>query len=134
VLGAQTGTADVGGEQVATVDIQGIRISYTTFDGLLVLTSGPTGIRDAREDGDKLSGDDRFTAAREAAGMGDETNGFLYVDLKDAIPLIESFAGLAGEQVPSEVSANLAPLESFLVYAAQDGDVLRFGGILGIEE
>ena len=133
-LGARTGTTEVDGEQVKYVDIQGIRISYTTFDGLLALTSGPTGIRDARSDDDKISGDERFQAAKEAAGMGDESNGFLYVDLKDSIPLVEGVAGLADEEIPTEVSENLAPLESFLAYAEQDGEILRFGGILAIAE
>jgi len=119
---------------VKYVEIQGVRISYATFDGLLALTSGTAGLRDARGDGGKLPGDERFEAAKDAAGLGDETAGFVYVDLKDAIPLLEGFAGLADEQIPPEVSANLAPLESFLSHASQDGDEIRFGGFLGIAE
>ena len=29
--------------------------------------------------------------------MPDETTGFVYVDLEDAIPLLDGFAGVAGE-------------------------------------
>jgi hypothetical protein len=134
LVGGRTGTVDVDGLQAKYVEIQGIRVSYTTFDGLLAITSGPAGIRDAREDGDKLPGDERFEAAKEAAGLEDKTSGFVYVDLKDSIPLLEGFAGLADESIPEDVSANLAPLESFLVHASQDGDEIRFGGFLGIAE
>jgi hypothetical protein len=134
LVGGRTGTTEVDGLTVKYVDVQGVRISYTTFDGLLALTSGPAGIRDARGDDGKLPGDERFEAAKEAAGLGDETAGFVYVDLKDAIPLLEGFAGLADEEIPPEVSANLAPLEAFLVQASQDGDEIRFGGFLGISE
>jgi hypothetical protein len=134
LVGGRTGTTDVDGLQVKYVEVQGVRISYASFDGLLALTSGPAGIRDARSGDGKLPGDDRFEAAKEAAGLGDETAGFVYVDLKDAIPLLEGFAGLADEQVPPEVSANLAPLESFLSHASRDGEEIRFGGFLGIAE
>jgi hypothetical protein len=134
LTGARTGTAEVDGLQVKYVDIQGVRIAYTTFDGLLAVTTGAAGIRDARGDGDKLADDERFQAAQEAAGMGDETYGFAYVDLEDAIPLIESFAALAEEQIPPEVSANLAPLETFLFSTTADGDTARFSATLGIAE
>lgn len=134
LLDARTGSTEVGGDKVSYVDIQGIRVSYTTFDGLLVLTSGAAGIRDARADGDKLSGDDRFSATKEAAGLGDTTSGFFYLDLKDAIPLLQGFADLADQQLPPEVSANLEPLDSFLVQASQDGDTISFGGFLGVSQ
>jgi hypothetical protein len=132
LIGAKTGTTDIGGLQVKYVDVQGVRISYTTFDGLLAVTSGPAGIRDARAGGSKLSGDSRFKAARDAAGMGKTTSGFAYIDLKDAIPLIEGLTGIAGQQLPADASANLAPLQSLFAYAAQDGDVVRFGALLGV--
>ena len=135
LTGATTGTTDAAGVQVKFVDIQGIRVSYANLDGVLIVTSGATGIRDASEDGDKIADDERFTAAREAAGMGDTTIGFFFVDLKDSIPLLESLAALADEQIPPEVSANLAPLESFFFYGDQEeGEVGRFGAILMVTE
>ena len=134
LAGARAGRAEVGGEEVKFIELQGIRVSYTTFDGVLAVTSGAAGIRDARGDGDKLADDERFETASEAAGMGDETNGFLYLDLADSIPLIEGLAGLAQQQLPSEVSENLAPLESFLAYAAQDGGSVNFSAFLGVSE
>jgi Protein of unknown function (DUF3352) len=129
---ARAGSVEVDGKTVKYVEIQGIRISYGAFDGIVAVTSGAAGIRDAQAGGDKLPDDDRFKAAKEAAGMGDTTNGFFYVDLKDSIPLITGLAGVAGADVPLEVTENLEPLESFFVYSALDGDVVKFGGHVGI--
>jgi hypothetical protein len=134
LAGGRTGTAEVDGDTVKFVEVQGVRISYGAFDGLVAISSGASGIRDARASGDKLPDDDRYTAAKEAAGMGDTTNGFLYADLKDAIPLITAFAGIGGTEIPPDVTENLEPLQSFFVYAGQDGDVVKFGGHLGISE
>jgi hypothetical protein len=53
--------------------------------------------------------------------MPDSTGGLVYVDLKDAIPLIEGFAGLSGQRIPANVSANLRPLRSLLGWS-QGGD------------
>jgi hypothetical protein len=132
LAGARTGSAEVNGDTVKFVEIQGVRITYGAFDGIVAISSGVSGIRDARASGGKLPDDDRYKAAKEAAGMGDTTNGFLYANLEDAIPLITGFAGIGGAQIPPEVSENLEPLESFFVYSALDGNVVRFGGHLGI--
>ncbi|MGH3132059.1 MAG: hypothetical protein ACRDNX_14695, partial [Gaiellaceae bacterium] len=70
--------------------------------------------------------------ASEAAGLGDSTSGFVYVDLAEAVPLLEGFAGLAGEPLSPELSDNLEPLESVLVHASKDGNDIRFSGFLGV--
>jgi hypothetical protein len=134
LAGARTGSVEVDGDTVKFVEIQGVRISYGAFDGIVAISSGVSGIRDARASGGKLPDDDRYKAAKEAAGMGDTTNGFLYADLKDAIPLVTAFAGIGGAEIPAHVTENLEPLESFFVYAGQDGDVVKFGGHLGIAQ
>jgi hypothetical protein len=101
-----------------------VAILYGVVDGKLVVTDNPTAVRDLRDGGrDALSDDSTFQAARDAAGMPDETNGWLYVNLKDAVPLVEGLAGLGGQQVPAEVSANLRPLRSAIVFGASDDDV-----------
>jgi hypothetical protein len=132
LVDGKLGTTDADGVQQKYVEISGVRISYAAFDGLVAITSGARGIRDARSDGDKLPDDDRFRDAKEAAGLGDETSGFLYADLKDAIPLLEGLAGITGTSLPSGTTANLDPLETFLVHASQDGDEVRFSGFLGV--
>lgn len=126
------GTTEVDGLQQRYVEIRGVRVSYAAFDGLVAITSGPRGIAEARSDGDKLPDDDRFRDAKEAAGLGETTSGFLYVDLKEAIPLLEGLAGITGTRVPSATRANLDPLETFLVQASQNGNEVRFSGFLGV--
>jgi hypothetical protein len=64
--------------------------------------------------------------------MPDQTGGFLYVDLKDAIPAIENIAQVAGQSLPTDVVSNLTPLRSFLIYTAKDGDKLSADGFLTI--
>jgi hypothetical protein len=65
--------------------------------------------------------------------MPDETGGYFYLDLKDAIPMIESFASLAGKDVPSDVSENLRPLRSFVSWSTRSGDTQTFDAFLEIK-
>jgi hypothetical protein len=129
---ARSGSTTVDGVSARYLEIQGVRVTYATFDGLLFVTSGPNGIAEFRGGGEKIGDDDAFTRTKEAAGLGDETSGFVYVNLQDAIGLIQGFAGIAGESVPPDVSANLAPLDTFLVQATRDGDESTFTGYVGI--
>ena len=114
------------------LDIQGVRIAYATFDGKLVVTSGPVGIRELRSGGDAIAADSDFKAAADAAGYDGNTAALFYVNLQDVLPLINTFAGLAGQPLPDEVRANLEPLRSFFVQGASDGDLARFSVFLGV--
>ena len=73
-----------------------------------------------------------FEKAKSAAGMPDETSGFLYVNAQDAVPVIEGVAQLAGGTVPPEVSQNLAPLQSFLAYGTSSDGVTKFSASLQV--
>ena len=88
---------------------------------------------EVRDGGESLEDDTAFREAKEAAGLPNETAGFVYVDLEEAIELGTSFARVAGESVPPDVEANTRPLQSFLMYSSQDGDETRFAGFVGIE-
>jgi hypothetical protein len=132
-----------GGGLPKAVDIEGVSaqelvleqfsVFFAAFDGKLVVTSARAGISGLVAAGPKLADDANFVAAREAAGMPDETTGFVYADLGEGIGLIEGYARLAGDALPPEVSANLEPLGSFLAYSAREGDRLTFSGFLAIE-
>ena len=52
--------------------------------------------------------------------MPDETGGFLYVDVADALPLL-SLAGYAGVDVPKELLENLRPVSSVVAWSQADG-------------
>ena len=91
------------------------------FDGKLILTSGDQAIQAFRSSDTKLPDAKAYKDARKAAGVPDETAGFAYLDLKDGIPLLERYAGVAGSSLPSQVHENLAPLQSFVAWGTVDG-------------
>ena len=104
---------------------------YAAFDGKLVLTTTRAGIEDLRGDGTKLADDEKLNGATDAAGMPDETAGFIYVDADETVGLLEGIAALQGENIPSDVRANLEPLGTAVFYSAND-DVC-FSGFLSID-
>src|SRR5439155_48858 len=82
--------------------------------GKLIVTDQEQAFQDLKGSGPKRSGDATFKEAVEAASMPDETSGFLYVNVKDSISLVESLMRLGGESIPPEVRDNLRPLRTFL--------------------
>jgi hypothetical protein len=138
-LGAFTGGAaprsvNIAGVSAKQVTIGGrFSIFYAAFDGKLVVTSAQSGIADLRQSGPRLKDDANFKDAKSAAGMPDSTSGFIYVNLKDSIPLIESAAQLGGQTIPSEVGGNLAPLHAFVAYGKGGGTETSFAAFLQIK-
>ena len=56
------------------------------------------------------------TMVKTGAAMPDANEGFLFVNLKDAVPAVEGFAQLANQTVPQSVMENLKPLRSLLLW------------------
>ena len=132
LVNGQTGKLTVDGIEAHYLDVQGIKISYATFDGKLVVTSGAFGIRELRDGGDSIADDSAFKAAADAAGYDGDTAGLFYVNLEDVLPLVDTIAGLASQPLPDDVRANLEPLRSFFVQGSADGDLARFSVFLGV--
>jgi hypothetical protein len=130
--GAPTETT-IGDVKAKQIRLQNFAVYYAAFDGKLVITSATTGISELSGGGDKLSGDETFTEAKEAAEMPDETAGFLYVNIEDALPLLENFAQTAGEPLPSEARSNIEPLRSALFYGTAEKGKAQVKGFLRIE-
>ncbi|MDQ3867082.1 MAG: DUF3352 domain-containing protein [Actinomycetota bacterium] len=120
--------AGVRGKRVTTEDTE---LYYAVFDGLLVATTAEEGIARIREGGDRLADDERFDDARAAAGAPDETTGFLYADVTQAIDLAFPFG--VGDEVDGEARRNLEPLRSLFLWGEVDGDVIGFEGFLRID-
>jgi hypothetical protein len=127
-------------QRVIDVDIAGVKakqmpisppvsLYWAAFDGHLVLTTSREGIAELQSDENRLADEEDFKGALEQADMPDETTGFLYVNLHEAI---SSLLGLGGENVPSDVRANLEPLDNLVLYSSRDGDTLRFAGFLAV--
>ena len=130
--GGHVSSGTQAGHQVKTIDFGQFAVHYAALDGKVMITSGVNGIADYGS-GPKLTESANFKEAKAAAGLPDSNGGFIYLDLESAIPMIESFAGLAGEAPPKEVSANLRPLRSFVAWTAGSGDTRTFDVFLEIK-
>ena len=123
-----------GGHEVKTVDFGPFAIHYGAVDDkTVVLTSGLSGIADFGASGDRLPDSADFKEAKDAAGMPDSRGGFLYLDLKNALPLLEGFAGLSGHRLPSDTTENLGPLRSLLAWSEGSSDEQTFDAFLEIK-
>ena len=131
--GARRRSTEVDGVQAKQVVVQGFPITYAVFDGRAIVTTRPGAISDVREDGDSLADDADFKQAKDDAGMGDETFGFVYLNVEDLAALVQGFAGAAGEEIPPEVERNLEPLDSFLLHTGGKPDDLKLSAFLSIE-
>jgi Protein of unknown function (DUF3352) len=110
-----------------------VSIFYAALGSEVVVTDSRTGFHDLKSGGSKLKDDPAFTDAQKASGLGDDESAFLYVDLKDAIPLIESLVQLAGTSIPPEVDANLQPLKSFVIYGSGTNGRTEFTAFLELQ-
>jgi hypothetical protein len=132
MAGVQVQPGTQGGHDVKTIDLGQIAIHYGGLGDKVLITSGINGIADYGS-GSKLSDSADFQQAKSAAEMPDSTGGFFYLDLKNAIPLIEGLAGLAGETPPAEVTENVRPLRSFLSWMEGSGSTRTFEAFLEIK-
>lgn len=94
----------------STSPLHGLQLVHTTIGGQLVISTSQRGIDAFRGGGPKLSSDQSFLQAAKQAGMGDESTGFVYVNAKDALPLLE----LAGIKAP----AGLPDVRSVFAYGS----------------
>jgi hypothetical protein len=131
--GAEKRTIEIDGVQAKQVVLEGFPITYASFDGKVIITSKAAAISDVRGGGDSLADDPDFEQAADDAGMGDETFGFLYVDLEELGALAGGFAGVAGQDVPPEVTRNLEPLGALVLHSGGKPEDLKLSAFLAIE-
>jgi predicted small secreted protein len=103
-----------------------IHLVHAVVDGKLVVSTSQQAITDFQSGGKKLAGDSGFKDATSAAGMPDNTNGFVYANLDAALPLVEGFASLSGKALPAGLQDNLAQLHSLTGYVTRSGDETSF--------
>src|SRR4051794_8761469 len=130
--GGQVQSGTQGGHPVKTLDLGRFQVHYGNVDGKVLVTTGLSGIADYGQ-GDHLADSADFKEAKDAAGMPDSTGGFLYLDVKDALPLLESLASLSGRALPSSTTDNLRPVRSFLAWSSASGDSRTFDAFLEIK-
>jgi uncharacterized protein DUF3352 len=126
---------EIAGVPVVESRVKGAPVSvfYAAFDDQLVVTTSRDGIAALREDDNRLADDPGFRDALEAADVPDETTGFAYVNLKDAVANLLGFAEMGGATLPSDLRANLEPLQHLVFYGSKDGRTLKFAGFLAVD-
>jgi len=97
-----------------------IRIGVVEGQVVATTASSPAQAIERARAGGSLGDDEDFQEAKDAAGMPDETGGFLFLDVADALPLL-SLAGFAGVDVPKGVLENLRPIRSVVAWSQTDG-------------
>jgi hypothetical protein len=97
-----------------------IRIGVVEDQVVATTASSPAQALERARVGGSLGDDEDFREAKAIAGMPDETGGFLYLDVADALPLL-SLAGFAGVDVPKDVLENLRPIRSVVAWSEADG-------------
>jgi hypothetical protein len=103
-----------------------IHLVHVVVDGKLVASTSPQAIVEFQGNGAKLADDSAVKDATSAAGMPDNTNGFVYANLDTALPLVEGLASLSGKTLPAGLQGNLAQLHSLTGYVTRSGDETSF--------
>ncbi len=115
-----------------------LTINAVVGEGKLLVSNSRRSIQDALGDGKKLSDDTVYQEALDASSAPDETSGFAYVNLKQALPLLFGLGDAMSESdspeaIPPDVRANTKPLQSVLLYTKQDGKRTTISGFLTIK-
>jgi hypothetical protein len=115
-----------------------LTINAVVGEGKLLVSNSRQSIQDALGDAKKLSDDAVYQEARDASSVPDETSGFAYVNLKQALPLLFGLGDAMSESdspeaIPPDVRANTKPLQSVLLYTKQDGKRATISGFLTIK-
>jgi hypothetical protein len=130
---SRIGSEKQDGLEVKTLAYGPVTLHWAGFDGRVLLTTAPTGISDYRVAGNKLGDSSTFKDALVAAGAPGKNGGLVYVNLADAVELIQSYAGLADGKLPADVRENLKPLRSFVAYGTSGGDMTKLAAFLAVK-
>jgi ABC-type branched-subunit amino acid transport system substrate-binding protein len=98
-----------------------VDIVHEVIGGQLVVSTSQKGLADFRAAGDKLSGDSSFKDAQKASEMPGATTGFLYVNAKDAVPMVQAFGPLLGLRLPPALRGDLSALRTVTAYGTRAG-------------
>ena len=101
-----------------------LTLHRAVIGGQFVVSTTQQGIDAFRSGGAKLSSDPSFVEAAKQSAMPEKTTGFVYGNLKDALPLLR----LAGVKLPQ----SLPPLRTLNAYGAQSEGQSTFTAFLGV--
>lgn len=128
-MDAEITEADQDGVTVYRVDAGTVNLQYARVDDAVIVTTGASGIRLFRGDGDKLADAEAFTRAADKVSLGDRTSGFVYVDVDGLVPLVEGLADTADETLPDDVRKAIEAFDSVILTAtsAEGGSTTMSG-------
>ena len=122
----------VGDVDATQLDLGQFGILYAAFDGKLVLTTQPSGIEALTGDVDRLVDADGYKDAVEAAGVPDDENVIMWVDMERALGLVETLSALGGNSIPPDARANIDPLKAVVLSAdpsLENGSIRLFAHV-----
>jgi hypothetical protein len=110
---------------VTTAVVDGFPVNLGLVDDLVVFSTSKDAFGDLASSGDKLQDSDRWRSALESAGVPNEYTSLTYVDLGEAVALLQAYALFSGgdKQVPSKVTRNLEALQTLVAWGTLDGNV-----------
>jgi len=124
-------TETIAGQTVKKLAFGRVSLYYGVVEDHLVITTAVKGIADLVAGSGSLADDPQFQKAKEAAGLPDDSSGFVYVDLSGALGALES-AGVL-RNADAETLSNLRPLAYVLGYATAGEKQTRFAGFIRIQ-
>jgi hypothetical protein len=131
--GKAAGGSSTGGFSLGSI-LGGLQLFHSEAGDALIVSTSQEAIDAFSGSGTKLSADATFHGAQQASGMPDQTTGFAYVDVKDALPLVQGLAALSGASSGSKSMPDLSALHTFTAFGsgASDG-VEQFTVFLGVQ-
>ena len=131
--GGNTRTVRIGDLEATEASLGPVSLYATDYDDRVVVSTSKQSIEDLRDDGDKLVDEDGYTDVLDGAGVGDDEDVFLYVDMDEAVALAERVAQLADEPLPPEARENLEPLRAVVVAGELSKDQSRGSFFLALD-
>ena len=125
----------IGDRAAQSITLGGQTVYFADVKGHLVISTTMEGIADFGAS-ESLKDEAQFSAVADAAGLPDETAGFLYLDVVETLGLasLGSGLGLPGtDSVDPAALENLAPLGALLAYGTASEDEQQFAALLTIE-
>ena len=111
-----------------------VQVYHALLGGELVVSTSQQGIADFRAAGQKLSADPAFIEAMQTAKVPQQTTGFVYVNLKAVLPIVQGIAALAGVTLPPAVQGSgLTALQTLTAFADRTRDLSSFTVFLAIK-
>jgi hypothetical protein len=104
--------------------LHALKLVHATVGGAFVVSTSQAGIDGFGGGGARLSNDPSFQQAEKQAGVPQETTGFVYANVKDALPLLQ----LAGVKLPQD----LPNLGTVFAYGARTNGQSTVSAFVGV--